>query len=423
MKNSTPGSVIVRYPHRLYTHRLFITLLAMVTFLPAAKPQVLLQGGFVTPRSDLTADEGLVWRGRMRVTHQVTDRLDWSLFGDYTPETITRPAGLWLYSGKLSYRLTTKWSVALGRQSFWNSLHSTRFDGLSLDKKAGATGHRRQLKFYAGVVPDTEIATGYSQGGKPVFGGSLGFTRGRSNYGVQVWGNYLRDEMQYYLGGTARLNLGRRLLQIADLALNLAQATPDKIRLRTVYRLSPRTSVNLQYRYAGSATVNPYPWVEDSEFDPRQVVSLGGSLNLAGQLLVRVSFSRRLGSSEAQYLITRLSWKHFTFSWRLNSQSLYEGNYAQLGCQKELWGKLKLGASVGAGSYSRFDDDSGAVTAMAAQNSQVTRESTEQSTLALTAWVQNSGPGKLGYRLFTQYTQNRFFDADGRLGLQVTYAL
>ncbi len=43
--------------------------------------------------------------------------------------------------------------------------------------------------------------------------------------------------------------------------------------------------------------------------------------------------------------------------------------------------------------------------------------------LALTAWVQNSGPGRMGFRLFTQFTQNRFFESDGRLGLQVTYAL
>ena len=423
MKNSTPDSIMVTYPLQRYVRWLLIALLTAFTALPAAKPQVLLQGGFVTPRSDLTADEGLVWRGRMRITHQLTDRLDWSLFGDYTPETITRPAGLWLYSGKISYRLNTNWSVALGRQSFWNSLHSARFDGLSLDKRAGTTGKYRQLKFYAGVVPDTEISTGYSQSGQPVFGVSQGFTRGRSNYGVQVWGNYLREELQYYLGGTARLNIGRRLLQTADLALNLAQASPDKIRLRTVYRLSPRVSVNLQYRYAGSTTVNPYPWVEDGDFDPRQVVSLGTSLNLAGKLLVRLSFSQRLGTNESQYLMTRLSWKWLTFSWRLNSQSLYEGSYAQLGAQMGLWGKLKLGGSVGAGSYSRFDDDSPAVTAMAAQNSQVTRESTEQTTLALTAWVQNSGSGRLGYRLFTQYTQNRSFESDGRLGLQVTYAL
>ncbi|MEE9465377.1 MAG: hypothetical protein V3W14_07390 [Candidatus Neomarinimicrobiota bacterium] len=418
MNNSIPGSTIVGYPPRRYVRGLLIALLTALTALPAAKPQVVLQGGFVTPRSDLTADEGLVWRGRLWITHQLTDRLDWSFFGDYTPVTM-----LWLYSGKVSYRLTTNWSVALGRQTFWNSLHSARFDGLSLDKKAGTTGSYRQLKFYAGVIPDTEIATGYSQSGQPVFGGSLGLTRGRSNYGVQIWGNYLRDELQYYLGGTARLNIGRRLLQTADLALNLAQATPDKIRLRTVYRLSPLVSVNLQYRYAGSATVSPYPWVEDGEFDPRQVVSMGGSLNLAGKLLVRLSFSQRLGSNQSQYFITRLSWKWLTFSWRLNSQSLYEGSYAQLGAQMRLWGKLKLGGSVGAGSYSRFDDDSEAVAAMAAQNAQVTRESTEQSTLALTAWVQNSGPGRLGYRLFTQYTQNRFFESDGRLGLQVTYAL
>ncbi len=241
----------------IYATGLVFTFLAAVSSLPAARPQVILQGGFVTPRSDLSADDALVWRGRLSVNHRLSDRLSWDLFGDLTPETLTRPAGLWLYSGRVNYRLSATWLTALGRQQFWNSLHATRFDGIALDKKTGIAGKVHQLKFYAGVTPDSEIATGYSQGGQPVFGGLLKITRAGASYGAQVWGNYRRDELQTYLGGTVRRKFGPRLLQVADLALNLAQAAPEKIRLRTIYRLTPRATMHLQYRYAGQLTQSP----------------------------------------------------------------------------------------------------------------------------------------------------------------------
>ena len=401
---------------------LVFTFLTTVSSLPAARPQVILQGGFVTPRSDLSADEALIWRARLIVNQRLNDRLSWDLFGDLTPTTLTRPAGLWLYSGRVNYRLTTTWLAALGRQQFWNSLHTTRFDGIALTKKVTAPGQSRQLKFYAGVTPDSEIATGYSQGGQPVFGGLLHIAQGSSSYGIQVWGNYRRDQLQTYLGGGIRKKLGS-LSQVADLALNLSQAAPEKIRLRTVYRLSSRATVHLQYRYAGQFTMNPYTWISaDTSFAPRQVVSAGGRVALADRVLVRLTLSQRLGGSQAQYLLADISWGGLALAWRMNNQSLYEGHYTQLSARKSIRGKLQVGGSLGAGTYSRFDDDSPAVKDMAAQYRDINRGATEQYTLAVTAWVQRTGAGRLGYRLFTHYTRNRFFKADGRVGLQMTYA-
>ncbi len=400
---------------------LVCTLLAAASSLPAARPQVLLQGGFVTPRSDLSADDALVWRGRLSVNHRLNDRLSWDLFGDLTPATLTRPAGLWLYSGRVNYRLSATWLAALGRQQFWNSLHATRFDGIALKKKVAAAGKSRQLKFYAGVTPDSEIATGYSQGGQPVFGGLMHIAQGSTSYGVQVWGNYRRDELQTYLGGTLRKKFGP-LSQVADLALNLAQAAPEKIRLRTVYRLTPRATIHIQYRYAGQLTQRPYAWVsEDTTFAPRQVVSAGGRVALAGRMQVRLSLSQRLGGSQARYLLADVSWGGLALAWRMNTQSLYEGNYAQLSARTSIQGKLQVGGSLGAGTYSRFDDDSPAVSDLTGQNSRINRAATDESTLMGTAWLQGSFRN-LTYRLFTQYTKNRFFEKDGRLGLQITYA-
>ena len=210
---------------------------------------------------------------------------------------------------------------------------------------------------------------------------------------------------------------------MADLALNLSQAAPEKIRLRTVYRLSSRAAVHLQYRYAGQFTMNPYSWLSaDTTFAPRQVVSAGGRVALADRVLVRLTLSQRLGGSQAQYLLADISWGGLALAWRMNTQSLYEGHYTQLSARKSIRGKLQVGGSLGAGTYSRFDDDSPAVKDMAAQYTDINRGATEQSTLAVTAWVQRTGAGRLGYRLFTQYTRNRFFKADGRVGLQMTYA-
>ncbi|MCH7940309.1 MAG: hypothetical protein IID13_11290 [Candidatus Marinimicrobia bacterium] len=401
---------------------LVFTFLTTASSLPAARPQVILQGGFVTPRSDLSADDALVWRARLIVNQRLNDRLSWDLFGDLTPATLTRPAGLWLYSGRVNYRLSTTWLAALGRQQFWNALHATRFDGIALTKKVTAPGQSRQLKIYAGVTPDSEIATGYSQGGQPVFGGLLHIAQGSTSYGIQVWGNYRRDQLQTYLGGSIRKKLGS-LSQVADLALNLSQAAPEKIRLRTVYRLSSRAAVHLQYRYAGQFTMNPYTWMSaDTSFAPRQVISAGGRLALADRVLVRLSLSQRLGGSQAQYLLASVSWGGLALAWRMNAQSLYEGHYTQLSARSSVWGKLKVGGSLGAGTYSRFDDHSPAVSQLAGQDSRINRAATEESTLAATAWVQRTGAGRLGYRLFTQYTRNRYFNADGRVGLQVTYA-
>ncbi len=397
---------------------LVFTFLATASSLPAARPQILLQGGFVTPRSDLSAADALVWRGRLSVNHRLSDRLSWDLFGDVTPATLTRPAGLWLYSSRVNYRLSTTWLAALGRQQFWNSLHATRFDGIALQRKVTTAGKSRQIKFYAGLTPHSEIATGYSQGGQLVLGGLCRHTQGSTSYGAQVWANYRRDELQYYLGGMVRKKFGP-LSQVADLALNLAQAAPEKIRLRTVYRLSSRAAVHLQYRYAGQFTRNPYTWMAaDTTFAPRQVVSAGGRVALADRVQLHLSLSQRLGSSQAQYLLADVSWGGLALAWRMNTQSLYEGNYAQLSARTSIRGKLQVGGSLGAGTYSRFDDNSPAVTDMVDQN----RAATEESTLAATAWVQRTGAGRLGYRLFTQYTRNRFFKTDGRVGLQVTYA-
>ncbi len=158
----------------------------------AAKPEAVLRGTFVYPRGDITATESLVWRGQLTVRHQVTQRVSWQLLGDITPATLTRPAGLRLYSGQIQARITPDWKVTLGRQFLWNNLQTARFDGIALGRHTGTFRNSRQLTLYAGQTPDTELRTDYGEAGKPVAGGMFQLTNGSSRYGLQAGKSFCR---------------------------------------------------------------------------------------------------------------------------------------------------------------------------------------------------------------------------------------
>lgn len=407
-----------------------VWLLLVGSTVQAAKPEAVLRGTFVYPRSDITATKSLVWRGQLTVRHQVTQRVSWHLLGDITPATLTRPAGLRLYSGQIQAGITPDWKVTLGRQFLWNNLQTARFDGIALGRRirmdpsgTGTSRNSRQLTLYAGQTPDTELRTDYGEAGKPVAGGMFQLTNGSSRYGLQAWATHMTGTLNLYLGGSLRRRLGSRLTQVADLAFNLTAKNPEKIRLRTQVRLTQTSIVYVQYRYAGQLSLNPYPWVPDTTFAPRQNLSAGAHWSLLKGLQLRVSLSQRLGNHDDRYLRAQLAWGGLMFTWQANAQSIYEGHYVQLSGRHRLSGHLQAGGSIGAGSYTLFDENSDAVSHMTsagildAAQAQATR-----SSLAATFWLQGSSSSRFSYRLFTQFTRNRLFNQDGRVGLQVSYA-
>lgn len=387
----------------------------------AAKPEAVLRGTFVYPRSDITATESLVWRGQLTVRHQVTQRVSWNLLGDLTPATLTRPARLRLYSGQIHAGITPDWKVTLGRQFLWNNLQTARFDGIALGRHTGTFRNSRQLTLYTGQTPDTELRTDYGEAGKPVAGGMFQLTNGSSRYGVQAWATHMTGTLNFYLGGSLRRRLGSRLTQVADLAFNLTAKNPEKIRLRTQVRLTQTSIVYVQYRYAGQLSLNPYPWLPDTTFAPRQNLSAGAHFSPLKGLQLGVSLSQRLGNHDDRYLRAQLAWGGLMFTWQANAQSIYEGHYVQLSCQHRLSGHLKVGGSIGAGSYTLFDENSDAVSRMTSAGILDAAQAT-RSSLAATFWLQGSSSGRFSYRLFTQFTRNRLFNQDGRVGLQVSYA-
>jgi len=389
----------------------------------AAKPEAVLRGTFVYPRSDITATESLVWRGQLTVRHQVTQRVSWHFLGEITPATLTRPAGLRLYSGQIQAGITPDWKMTLGRQFLWNNLQTTRFDGIALGRHTGTFRNSRQLTLYAGKTPDTELRTDYGEAGKPVAGGMFQLTNGSSRYGLQAWATHMTGTLNFYLGGSLRRRLGSRLTQVADLAFNLTAKNPEKIRLRTQVHLTQTGVVYFQYRFAGQLSLNPYPWVPDTTFAPRQNLSAGAHWSPLKGLQLGVSISQRLGNHDDRYLRAQLAWGGLMFTWQANAQSIYEGHYVQLSGRHHLSGHLQAGGSIGAGSYTLFDENSDAVSHMTsagildAAQAQATR-----SSLAATFWLQGSSNSRFSYRLFTQFTRNRLFNQDGRVGLQVIYA-
>ncbi len=52
-------------------------MLAVVLSAAPPKPEGVLQVGWVTPRSDLTTTEALVWRSQLTLRHQINERLSW----------------------------------------------------------------------------------------------------------------------------------------------------------------------------------------------------------------------------------------------------------------------------------------------------------------------------------------------------------
>lgn len=401
----------------------FALMLTMASATLAAKPEVVLRGGLISPRTDITATESLVWRGQLTLRHRISPRLVWRFSGDATPRTLTRPDGFRLYTGQIQAEITSYWKATVGRQFLWNNLQTARFDGIALSRASGGFRHKRTLTFYTGLTPDTELRTDYGKAGKPMAGAMFQVTNGSTRYGLQAWTTHMADTLNFYLGGSLRRSFGSRVTQVVDLALDLTHQAPEKVRLRSQVRLTPESGAFIQYRYAGQLTMSPYPWIADTTFSPRQSLSAGGHLVLKG-LRLELSLSQRLGDRNDRYITARLARGGLMLSWQANAQSIYEGQNVQLSGQRRLFGHLRAGGSVGAGSYTLFDEHSAAVSAMESANPlDIAQERAKQSSLAATFWVQGSRAGHFSYRLFTQFTRNRFFRQDGRVGLQVTYAL
>ncbi|UCD37504.1 MAG: hypothetical protein JSW54_11835 [Fidelibacterota bacterium] len=397
----------------LRTWMLATVLVCSITW--AAKPEVAFRGALVYPRADLTTADELVWRGQITASHNISERISWYLSGDVTPVTLTRAAGLRVYSGYLKARITPSWAVTAGRQVQWSTLQTTRFDGLSIDRMKGSFGDRRQLSFYAGLIPDDEIRTDYGDGGARVAGGMLKRTSGPSHYSVQIWTNEVNDTSRVYVGGSLRRWFGSRLTQVADLALDIQETALEKVRLRTQVRLSAKISTYLQYRYSGNLTISPYPWITE-RLEPRNAVSAGVSVTPMKRTHLRMSLVQRLGENAGRYLTAQVTWGQLQFTWQSQDQTIYSSQYMQLSGQHTLFRTMRVGLSAGTGSYALFDNESPAITALALSEE-------EHTILAVAGWMQGTMGQHLTYRIFGQYAQNRFFKQDGRFGLQVSYAL
>ncbi|MFB0516979.1 MAG: hypothetical protein ACETWG_10325 [Candidatus Neomarinimicrobiota bacterium] len=392
-----------------------VLVLLMGTFVHAAKPEAVLRGLFVYPRSDLSSAESLVWQGQLNVRQQVDSRVSWNLLGDITSRTLTRADGLRIYSGYIQLKLTPIWEITLGRQVQWNSMHTTRLDGVALNRQKGIFRARRQLTLYVGVTPQSEIRTDYGDAGTAVAGGILRRTTGPTHYTVQFWTNQMEGEQQIYVGGSLRRRFGSRITQVSDLAVKVLQPAVETIRLRTQVRLSPTYATYIQYRYSGHLTASPYPWY-DEVLAPRHAISAGVHLRPLNGIQLHTGFVQQLGDNQGHYMTAQLALGGLQFSWHAHTQTSYGGQYLMLGGQHTMGQKIKLGGSIGTSTYTLFDDHSPAV-----EDLDVEKE--EQSALAATFWVQGYGGRRLGYRLFAQYTRNRFFKQDGRIGLHVSYVL
>lgn len=393
-----------------------VLLLLAGSIVQAARPAVALRGAMVYPRSDLTTAEALVWRTQLTVRHQISDRLGWYLLGDFNAATLTRPSGLRLYSGYVQLRLSPAWRVSLGRHVQWNSIHTTRFDGITLDRRKGARGRNRRISLYAGMIPHSEFRNDYGEAESAVAGLVWQRTVNSSSYSLQAWGEDIGGDARVYVGGSLRHRFGSRITLLSDLAADALKPALDKLRLRTRIRITSRISAFVQYRLAGRLTVTPYSWMADTSFAPRQTLSAGVEVMPMKRMQLRMSLVQRLGENQGKYLQAQVSWGGLQLAWQSHAQTLYGGQYLSLSGQHTLLGKTKMGGSVGTGTYTLFDEQS-----PAAEDLDVDKRS--QSTLSATFWVQGYLGRHLSWRLFTQYTKNRYFTQDGRIGLQVSYAL
>ncbi len=395
--------------------------LFLVTCLSAGKPDILITGAFVTPRADLSAEDNLIWRTQMVVSQQFGTNMSLSFSGEYAPELLNRPAGFNLYSGALNYKFNQNLKVKLGRINRWSSLLPIRYDGLSASYKFW--GGRHEIQVFGGVTPEeSPITNSFGQGGKPVGGLACQLRKGTNSYGAQVWTNTINDQQAMYVGGSIRQYFGRRLLQIVDLVYNTAATSTEKIRLRTNFRASKAATVYVQYRAAGRLqSYYAYPFIKKStELPDRQVVSIGGTYRMGRTAYLTCAVNQRL-VYEARYITLNAGWKRLALYTAISSLSSYTGQAVQIAYQQPLFKNLTAGGSVGMGRYSLIDDDALAIAN--ANDSSISAAETMEQNMSATLWIKSTGSGAIQYRLFGQYTTNRIFSTDGRIGLQVSYAL
>ncbi|UCH11365.1 MAG: hypothetical protein JSU61_05610 [Fidelibacterota bacterium] len=412
---STPATRQIRFP---FIHTLLVGIITTVMVGStgwAAAPEIVLKGAMVYPRSDITTNEELVWQSQLTIRHRIGSRFSWYLLSDATPATLTRAAGARIYSGHVQFKLSPTWKITAGRQVQWNTLHTSRFDGISISRRKGSFRDSRQLSLYVGLSPDDEVRTDYGDAGTLVAGGILKRTLGSTHYSVQAWMNEMDNNSRAFVGGSLRRRFGDRLTQVADLAFDLQQSALEKVRLRTQIRLSTKISTHVQYRYAGHLTVSPYPWI-DKPLDPRHAISAGMTLTPWQGLQLRMNLVQRLGENASRYLSTQFRLGPVQFAWQLQDQTLCRGQHLELSAQHTLFGSTLVGGSVGSGTYALYDTKSPAV-------ADLYLDEEERSLFATKGWLQGTLGKHLTYRLFGQYAKNRYFKQDGRFGLQVSYAL
>jgi hypothetical protein len=388
----------------------FVCIAGYASPLHAAQPEIALQGGFVYPRADLSIDESITTWGQIVIRHQLSQKISWNILGDATGPTITRPEGLRIYSGGIQLRFSPGLNLALGRHVQWNSLHAARFDGLQMSIRKSRTTGWQELTFYAGLVPETEYHNDQGDDNTLAAGAMLKRVKNSLRYTVQLWTNEMGGESRVYFGGSLRQPIGSRITQVADLAVDLQNSTLEKLRLRSHIRLSSNLGSYVQYRHSGSLTFTPYPWSEEA-LAPRQALSAGIDMKLARKSQVRASVNQRLGESSGTYLSVRYLMGGLQFVWMSQSQTTYGGQVLQLSGQRTLSKSLTLGASIGNNTYTLFEKNDDGI------------EDAERSALGGSFWIQGFLGQHLNYRLFAQYSQNRYFEQDGRIGLQVGYAL
>jgi hypothetical protein len=406
----------VHKTHKKHSSVLQLLLIAVVFIagytapLRAARPEIALQGAFVYPRADLSPDESIITWGQFVIRQQLSKKISWNILGDATGPTITRPEGMRIYSGGIQLQFTPHLKLALGRHAQWNSLHTARFDGLQASiRKSRAIGWQ-ELSFYAGLVPEMEYHNDQGDDGTLAAGAMLKRVKRALRYTVQVWTNEMGDESRIYFGGTLRRPIGSRITQVADLAVDLQNSALEKLRLRSHIRLSSKLGSYVQYRHSGSLTFAPYPWSAEA-LAPRQALSAGIDMKLARKSQVRASVNQRLGESSGTYLSVRYLMGGLQFVWMSQSQTTYGGQVLQLSGQRTLFRGLTLGGSIGNNSYTLYEKNDPGI------------EDAERSALGGSLWIQGFLGQHLNYRLFAQYSQNRYFEQDGRFGLQVGYAL
>ena len=412
--------MIVSRQYRIYSIALrsittcLVCLLLAGSTIKATRPDVVFRSTFVYPRSGLDTSETLVWRGQLTVRQNISERLSWYLLGDVMPATLTRPEGLRFYSGHVQIRLNPAWKTIIGRQVRWGALHTTRFDGFTLDRRKGSFSDQRQLTLYAGITPRNGLGTDYGDAVKVVAGGLYRRTTGPSQATLQFWTNEMGGERRLYAGSTWRQRFGRRITQVADLALDLVHLSIDKIRLRTQVSLTPKVGTYAQYRYARHLTMTAYPMADEPPA-PRHALAAGLNIRVIRNMQLRLGLVQRLGESSGRYLSAELTWGGLAFAWQSRAQTIYGGQYLLLSGQHTLFKKTRVGLSLGTNTYALYDDRSQAVSDLGIDKENL-------SALMASFWVHGTIGRHWSYRLFGQYTQNRYFKQDGRIGLQVSYA-